>query len=103
MLLKPARSSFGLLVNGEWQRVVLPRSPIADVLATTRPLFGFETIEYRTPTRTRLGAMLGIVEYSTPTVTGVLDTLLSTPFPWVLTQSFAFLKKASAQGLLQRQ
>ena len=94
---------FGLLVNGEWQRVVLPRSPIAEVLATTRPLFGFETIEYRTPTRTRLGAMLGIVEYSTPTMTGVLDTLLSTPFPWVLTQSFAFLKKASAQGLLQRQ
>jgi type IV secretion system protein VirB4 len=94
---------FGLLLNGEWQRIVLPRAPIAEVLATTRPLFGFETIEYRTPTRTRLGAMLGIVEYSTPTVTGVFDTLLSTPFPWVLTQSFAFLKKASAQGLLQRQ
>ena len=94
---------FGLLLNGEWQRVVLPRAPIAEVLATTRPLFGFETIEYRTATRTRLGAMLGIVEYSTPTVTGIFDTLLSTPFPWVLTQSFAFLKKASAQGLLQRQ
>jgi type IV secretion system protein VirB4 len=94
---------FALLVNGEWQRVVLPRAPIAEVLATTRPLFGFETIEYRTPTRSRLGAMLGIIEYSTPTVTGVFDTLLSTPFPWVLTQSFAFLKKVSAQGLLQRQ
>src|SRR5271170_3435479 len=94
---------FGVLLNGEWQRVALPRAPIAEVLATTRPLFGFETIEYRTPTRTRLGAMLGIIEYSTPTVTGVFDTLLSTPFPWVLTQSFAFLKKTSAQGLLQRQ
>ena len=94
---------FASLVNGEWQRVVLPRAPIAEVLATTRPLFGFETIEYRTPTRSRLGAMLGIIEYSTPTVTGVFDTLLSTPFPWVLTQSFAFLKKVSAQGLLQRQ
>ena len=94
---------FGVLLNGEWQRVALPRAPIAEVLSTTRPLFGFETIEYRTPTRTRLGAMLGIIEYSTPTVTGVFDALLSTPFPWVLTQSFAFLKKASAQGLLQRQ
>jgi type IV secretion system protein VirB4 len=94
---------FGLLLNGESQRIVLPRAPIAEVLATTRPLFGFETIEYRTATRTRFGAMLGIVEYSTPTVTGVFDTLLSTPFSWVLTQSFAFLKKVSAQGLLQRQ
>ena len=94
---------FGVLVNGEWQRVALPRAPIAEVLTTTRPLFGFETIEYRTPSRTRFGAMLGIIEYATPTVTGLLDALLSTPFPWVLTQSFAFLKKASAQALLQRQ
>jgi type IV secretion system protein VirB4 len=94
---------FAVLLNGEWQRVALPRAPLAEVLSTTRPLFGFETIEYRTPTRTRLGAMLGIVEYSTPTVTGALDALLSTPFPWVLTQSFAFLSKTSAQALLQRQ
>jgi type IV secretion system protein VirB4 len=93
----------GLLVNGEWQRVALPRAPLAEVLATTRPLFGFETIEYRAATRTRLGAMLGIIEYATPTVTGLFDALLSTPFPWVLTQSFAFLRKASAQALLQRQ
>ena len=63
------------------------------------PLFGFETIEYRAPTRTRFGAMLGIIEYSTPTVVGLFDALLSTPFPWILTQSFAFLKKASAQGV----
>jgi type IV secretion system protein VirB4 len=94
---------FGVLLNGEWQRVTLPRAPIAEVLSTTRPLFGMETIEYRTATRTRFGAMLGIVEYSTPTVVGLLDALLSTPFPWILTQSFAFLKKASAQALLQRQ
>lgn len=43
---------FAMLLNGEWQRVALPRAPIAEVLTTTRPLFGFETIEYRTPTRT---------------------------------------------------
>ena len=61
-------------------------------------MFGMETIEYRTATRTRFGAMLGIIEYSTPTVMGLFDALLSTPFPWILTQSFAFLKKAGAQG-----
>ena len=94
---------FGVLLNGEWQRVALPRAPIAQVLTTTRPMFGMETIEYRTATRTRFGAMLGIIEYSTPTVVGLFDALLSTPFPWILTQSFAFLKKAGAQALLQRQ
>ena len=93
---------FGVLLNGESQRIALPLRPL-QVLTTARPLFGFETIEYRAPTRTRFGAMLGIIEYSTPTVTGPFDALLSTPFPWILTQSFAFLKKASAQALLQRQ
>jgi type IV secretion system protein VirB4 len=91
------------LINGEWQRVPLPRAPLAEVLTVARPLFGFETIEYRSPTRTTLAAMLGIIEYSTPTVVGLLDVLLSTPFPWVLTQSFTFLRKSSAQALLQRQ
>jgi type IV secretion system protein VirB4 len=91
------------LINGEWQRMPLPRAPLGEVLATTRPLFGFETIEYRMPTRTRLGGMLGIIEYSTPTAVGLLNALLSTPFPWVLSQSFSFLRKSSAQALLQRQ
>ena len=35
----------GLLVNGERQRWPLPASPLYDVLGTTRPLFGGETIE----------------------------------------------------------
>ena len=54
-------------------------------------------------TDTQLGAMLGIKEYPTPTVTGMFHALLSAPFPLVLTQSFTFLTKASGQGLLQRQ
>jgi type IV secretion system protein VirB4 len=93
----------GLLLNGEWQRFALPRAPLAQVLATSRVLFGSETLEYRTPTQTRFGAVLGIKEYPTPTVVGMYDALLSAQFPFVLTQSFTFLNKAAAQGLLQRQ
>ena len=92
-----------LLVNGEWQRMPLPRASVAEVLATSRPLFGMEALEYRTPTETRVGAMLGIKEYPTPSTVGMLNSLLSAPFPFVLTQSFAFLSKATGQGLLQRQ
>ncbi len=74
-----------------------------EVLATTRLFFGSEAIEYRLPTGTRVGAMLGIKEYPTPTVVGMYNRLLSAPFAFVLTQSFTFLSKAAGQGLLQRQ
>jgi type IV secretion system protein VirB4 len=93
----------GVLINGEWQRMPLPRAPLNEVLATTRPAFGVESIEFRLPTTSHLGAMLGIKEYPTPTVTAMFHALLSAPFPSVFTQSFTFLTKASGQGLLQRQ
>lgn len=93
----------GLLVNGESQRLPLPAAPLDEVLATSRLFFGAEAIEYRTPTRTRFGAMLGIKEYPTPCVSGMYNRLLSAPFPFVLTQSFVFLSKAAGQGVLQRQ
>jgi type IV secretion system protein VirB4 len=93
----------GVLVNAESQPMALPWGPVANALATTRPLFGHEVLEYRLPTATRFGAMLGIKEYPGVTAVGLLDGLLAAPFPFVLTQSFAFLSKATAQGLLQRQ
>src|SRR5256885_9824780 len=36
-----------LLINGEWRRVPLPAGPLNEALATTRLLFGAETVEYR--------------------------------------------------------
>ncbi len=38
-----------------------------------------------------------------PQLAGMYDRLLSAPMPFVLTQSFTFLSKASGQALLQRQ
>jgi type IV secretion system protein VirB4 len=93
----------GVLINGEWQPVPLPQAPLSQVLATTRPLCGSEAIEYRTPSDTRVGAVLGIKEYPSPSVVGMFNGLLSAPFAFVLTQSFSFLTKATSQGLLQRQ
>ena len=94
---------FSTLINGEVREVPLPRSPLNQVLATSRVFFGTETLEYRLPAGTRSGAMLGIKEYPTPTHPGMFDALLAAPFPFVLTQSFGFLSKASGQALLQRQ
>ncbi len=93
----------GLIINGEWQRAPLPRGPLNRALATTRLFFGTETIEYRAPAATRVGAILGVKEYPTPSVVGMYNRLLSAPFAFVLTQSFTFLTKATGQSLLQRQ
>ena len=94
---------FAVLLNGEWRPVPLPRAALDEVLMTTRPLFGAESMEYRTPTQTRIGAFLGIKEYPTPTQPGMYNLLLRSDFPFVLTQSFTFLPKSTAQGLLARQ
>ncbi|MDQ0072439.1 type IV secretion system protein VirB4 [Variovorax boronicumulans] len=93
----------GLLVNGEWQRMPLPRAPLNEVLATVRPFFGNEAMEYRTGTQTRIGAFLGIKEYPTPTAPGMFSALLTAPFPFVLTQSFTFLAKSTATDMMSRQ
>jgi type IV secretion system protein VirB4 len=93
----------GVLINGEWQRMPLPAGPVNRALATSRLLFGTEAIEYRSPTATRVGAMLGIKEYPTPSVVGMYNRLLSAPFSFVATQSFSFLTKSASQSLLQRQ
>jgi type IV secretion system protein VirB4 len=94
---------FSTLINGDFREVPLPGAPINEVLSTSRVFFGTEALEYRLPAGTRAGAMLGIKEYPTPTHVGMFDELLSVPFPFVLTQSFAFLTKGSGQALLQRQ
>lgn len=94
---------FGFLINAEWQRVPCPRSPLNQTLATTRAFFGAEAIEYRMPNQTRISAFLGIKEYPTPTVVGMFNPLLTATFPFVLTQSFTFLAKATAQNLLSAQ
>jgi type IV secretion system protein VirB4 len=92
-----------LLMGAEAFPVALPRLPLGRALGTARVLFGNEAIEYRGATESRLGAVLGIKEYATPSTVGMYDPLLSAAFPFVLTQSFAFITKAAAQGLLQRQ
>ena len=93
----------GLLLNGEGQRMPLPLGPLNRALTTSRLLFGTEAIEYRSPSDTSVGAMLGIKEYPTPSVVGMYNRLLSAPFAFVATQSFSFLTKSTGQSLLQRQ
>jgi type IV secretion system protein VirB4 len=94
---------FSTLINGEVREIPLPRAPLNEVLAAARVSFGTEALEYRLPSGAQSGAILGIKEYPTPTHVGLFNALLSAPFSFVLTQSFAFLSRPSGQALLQRQ
>ncbi|MCZ4307053.1 VirB4 family type IV secretion/conjugal transfer ATPase [Zoogloeaceae bacterium G21618-S1] len=94
---------FGFLVNGHFERRTVPNGQIRNSLADTRPLFGNEAMEYRGATRTRVSAFLGISEYPPTSPPGFINSLLSTRFPFILTQSFEFIGKATAAKLLKEQ
>lgn len=91
------------LVNGEWQRIPLPRKRVGDVICTSRPFFGNEAFELRAPSRSLLGGVLAFQEYPSFTEPGMLNALLSAPFPIVLTQSFAFQAKSTATSAMTKQ
>jgi type IV secretion system protein VirB4 len=91
------------LVNGEWQRMPLPRKRFGDALCTSRPFFGNEAFELRAPTKSMIGATLAFKEYPSSTEPGMLNALLSVPFPFVLSQSYTFMSKAAAVKMMTKQ
>ncbi len=93
----------GYLINTDSQPFPLPRAPLSHALPTSRPFFGKEVFEIRTPTDEVFGAMLAISEYPEKTEPGLLNALLSSPFPMILTQSFTFLSRPVAIEMLKRQ
>ncbi|MGY0343567.1 VirB4 family type IV secretion/conjugal transfer ATPase [Xylella fastidiosa] len=92
---------FAFLVNGEWQRIPLAQAPLRTLVPTTRPFFGNESIEMRSPTKTTYGAMLGINAYPHESKSVFLNHLLTQPFSFVLSQSFSFLQMESARWKLK--
>ncbi len=91
------------LVNGDWTPRALPRKALSDCMARMRPFFGADAFELRGVVDSKMGACLGIAEYPEGTEAGLLNALLSAPFPLILTQSFNFLSKPVAIELLSRQ
>ncbi|MBM7070725.1 VirB4 family type IV secretion/conjugal transfer ATPase [Shewanella sp. 202IG2-18] len=91
------------LVNGDWQQRTLPKMDIACALPRVRPLFGNNAFALKGLTDTHFGACLSIIEYPEHTEAGLLNSLLSAPFSFILAQSFQFLSKPLATELLTRQ
>ncbi|MET3523994.1 type IV secretion system protein VirB4 [Mesorhizobium abyssinicae] len=67
---------------------------------TDRVICGKRALEIRTPGDSYVGSLFSFREYPAATRPGMLNSLLSTNFPLVLTQSFSFLTRAQAHAKL---
>lgn len=104
VLYSEAAEFLGFLVNGEWQPEPLTKGRIAYSMTTSRVSFGDEQFEIRTPEARMVGKLLGVTEYRTETTqTGHMNGLLTLPFEFVLSQSFACIDRLKAQDALKKQ
>ena len=89
-----------LIITGRQLRVPIVSGHMGDSIYTDRVICGRRGIEIRAPDRSIFGTIFSFREYPAKTRPGMLNTLLSAPFPLVLSQSFAFVTRAQAQDKL---
>ncbi len=93
------------IVNGALPRpMALPRMKLGEALASKRVFFGRNALEIRgaSPDDTRYGAMLSVREYPGMTGPGMLDSMLSAPHEFILSQSFAIIDKTESGASIDR-
>ncbi len=81
-------------------RVPIVSGHLGASLYTDRVICGRRGFEVRAPGGSQFGTIFAFREYPAKTRPGMLNTLLSSPFPLVLSQSFQFLTRAQAHGSL---
>jgi type IV secretion system protein VirB4 len=91
-----------LIITGRHLRVPIVSGHLGDSVYTDRVICGRRGIEIRAPDKSTFGTIFSFREYPAKTRPGMLNTLLSAPFPLVLSQSFAFVTRAQAQDKLSR-
>lgn len=89
-----------LFITCERLRVPLVNGHLGASIYTDRVICGRRGFEIRDPGASRFGSIFSFREYPAKTRPGMLNTLLSAPFPFVSTQSFQFLTRAQAHGSL---
>lgn len=91
-----------LVLTGRPSAVPLVRGHLGEALYSARVIFGRETLEQRDVDRAQFGAILAIKEYPASTRPGLWDALLTAPFGFVVSHSYAFLSKPAARAVLVR-
>lgn len=91
------------LVNFDRSARVLTQSQLANTLTRNRCLFGKDFFQINTLPNKRFGAILSIFEYPESSDAGLLNSILSSPFDLIISQSFNFFSKPVGLELLRRQ
>jgi type IV secretion system protein VirB4 len=89
-----------LIITGRHLLVPMVSGHLGDSIYTDRVICGRRGVEIRAPDKSIFGTIFSFREYPAKTRPGMLNTLLSAPFPLVLAQSFAFVTRARAQDKL---
>lgn len=92
----------GLILNGRSTPSPLVHGHLGSSAYRARVIFGRETLEIRDAAETRYAGVLAIKDYPATTRPGLCNGLLSAPFGFVATHSFAFLSGASARKVMER-
>ncbi|OYX68594.1 MAG: transporter [Rhizobiales bacterium 24-66-13] len=90
------------IIGGRRERVPLTEGRISSAIYSDRVIIGRETVEVRHEAETRYAGMFGFKEYPARTRPGMLGGILTAPFEFILTQSFAFASKADARTIMGR-
>lgn len=92
------------LLNGSHKRVPITAERLCEYLPQNRISFSKwgEIGEIRTVQGSKYFGMVEVKEYDDSTEPGHFNTLLESPYEFILTQSFACLSRHAAKGYLQR-
>lgn len=98
-----ALTFLNFLISGEWQKVRVPTAPLNEYLGTAWVFVGTETIEIRSPTKTRYAQCVDFKDYTAHTEPGILNGLMYEDYEYVVTQSYSFMQKRQGKEFLEKQ
>ncbi len=102
VLFSEPAEALRLILTGERLPVPLVDGHLGGAIYTDRVIVGREAIEIRGAGGSTFAAAFAMREYPATTWPGMFDALLGAPYRLVLTQTFGFLAKEAAQGIMGR-
>lgn len=90
------------ILIGTLEPVPLVRGKIGRAIYTDRVVFGHAVFEIKKIDHSLFGGTLAFREYMPTTYPGLLNSILSAPFPFMCSQGFHFLGKPEARGKMVR-
>ncbi|WP_281661164.1 VirB4 family type IV secretion/conjugal transfer ATPase [Microvirgula aerodenitrificans] len=103
VLCSHALTFLNFLITGEWQKVRVPKAPLNEYLGTAWVFVGAETIEIRSPTKTRYAQCIDFKDYAAHTEPGLLNGLMYEDYEYIVTQSYSFMSKRQGKEFLEKQ